>query len=61
MPSTTESTTVIITPELEEIQSARLRSFAEGRRYVDNGDAATEAAMPRIAAALPWVGARPGA
>jgi hypothetical protein len=52
-----ESTTVIITPDLEDIRSARLRSFHEGKRFVEHGYAAAEAAMPRIAAALPWVGA----
>ena len=61
MPPISEATTVIITPELEEIRSARLRSFHEGRRYVENGEAAAEAAMPRIAAALPWLSAGRGA
>ena len=58
MPPTTEATTVIITPELEDIRSARLRNFGEGRRYVDSGEAGVEAAMPRIAGALPWLGAQ---
>jgi signal-transduction protein with cAMP-binding, CBS, and nucleotidyltransferase domain len=31
--------------------------FADGRRYCEAGEAALEAALPRIASLLPWVGA----
>ena len=47
--------TVTITPELGEIPTGKLRNFAGGRRYVDAGEAALEAALPRIASVLPWM------
>jgi hypothetical protein len=47
--------TVTISPELGEIPSGKLRNFGGGTRYVDAGDAAFEAALPRIAAVLPWL------
>lgn len=49
-----EATTIAIVPKLEG-EMAKLRRFSEGRRYVADGEAAAEAAMPRIAASLPWV------
>jgi NTE family protein len=47
--------TVTITPELGEIPTGKLRNFAGGRRYVDAGEAAFEAALPRIGSVLPWM------
>jgi len=58
VPQAGAAATIIVRPELEEIPGARLRSFREGLRYVDDGDAAIEAAMPRISAAIPWLRAR---
>ncbi len=60
-PPPSEAATVIITPEMSEIRSARLRSFTQGLSFVDDGEAAAEAALPRIAAALPWLRDRNGA
>jgi NTE family protein len=51
----TEATSVLITPELKDIPSAKLRQFSLGIRYVEDGEAAAEAALPRIAAILPWL------
>jgi NTE family protein len=47
-------TTVTITPELEEMTQGR-RNFKQGRSYIEIGEAAAEAALPRIKAALPWL------
>ena len=55
VPQAGNAATIIVRPELQEIPGARLRSFREGVRYVDDGDAAVEAAMPRIKAAVPWL------
>ena len=57
-PEAGSAATFIVRPELKELPSVpggRLKNFREGLRYVDDGDAAVEAAMPRIAAALPWL------
>ena len=47
--------TIVIAPECEEVPGFGLRRFSLGRRYVEAGEAAVEAAVPRIAAALPWM------
>ncbi len=48
---------VTIVPELSAITGGKLRQFADGERYIDAGEAALEAALPRIASVLPWVDA----
>ena len=48
-------TTVSITPALADLPAAKLRNFKAGRRYIEAGEAAAEEALPRIAAALPWL------
>jgi NTE family protein len=53
------SPTITVAPEFAAVPSARLRRFSEGRRYVEIGEAAAEAALPRIAAAFPWLDGRP--
>jgi NTE family protein len=50
----TKATSVLIAPDLPPIKG-RLRNFGQGRRYFDAGVAAAEAALPRIASALPWL------
>jgi NTE family protein len=60
-PPPSEAATVIITPEMAEIRSARLRNFSEGQSFVHDGAAAAEEALPRIAAALPWLRKRQSA
>jgi len=47
--------TIVIAPECEEVPAIGLRRFSLGRRYIEAGEAAVEAAVPRIAAALPWM------
>ncbi len=54
-PEPVEATTIVITPELENIPSMKLRNFSAGRRYVEPGRAEALAAHPRLAAALPWI------
>jgi NTE family protein len=52
----TEATRVMITPEYADLAQAKLRQFRTGRRFVEDGEAAAEAALPRLQAALPWLG-----
>lgn len=47
----------IVVPEMGPISGGKLRKFAEGQRYLDAGEGALEAALPRVASVLPWVGA----
>jgi NTE family protein len=49
-----DAKTIQITPTFP-VMSARLRNFGSGRAYVEAGEQAAEAALPRIAAALPWL------
>lgn len=49
------ATVVAVDVELPEVRGGGLRRFGEGRRYVDAGEAALEAALPRLTAALPWL------
>jgi NTE family protein len=50
-----DAATVTITPELGAIPTGKLRNFAGGAQFVDAGEAAVEAALPRIASVLPWI------
>ena len=55
-----EAATVLIEPGLDPGERARgtgseLRSFRQGRRYIELGEAAAEAALPQLATALPWL------
>ncbi|HET7855609.1 MAG TPA: patatin-like phospholipase family protein [Gaiellaceae bacterium] len=47
--------TVMITPQFDDLPAAKLRRFREGRRYIPAGEAAVDAALPRLQAALPWL------
>jgi len=47
--------TIVIAPECEDLPAVGLRRFSLGRGYVEAGEAAVEAALPRIAAAMPWM------
>jgi NTE family protein len=47
--------TIVIAPGFEEVPGFGLRRFSLGRGYIEAGEAAVEAAIPRIAAALPWM------
>jgi hypothetical protein len=53
-PEASEATTIMITPDLAEV-GAKLRNFSSGHIFIKDGEAAAEEALPRIAAALPWV------
>ena len=48
--------TITITPELGDVPASGLKSFADGEQFAEAGEAAFEAALPRIASALPWIG-----
>jgi NTE family protein len=52
-PATTP--TVMITPQFHDLPAVKLRRFREGRRYIAAGEAAVDAALPRLQAALPWL------
>lgn len=49
-----EGTVVTVTP-MSDLMGPKLRDFAAGRRYIADGAAAAEAALPRVTAALPWL------
>jgi NTE family protein len=46
---------IVISPLFEDTTVVNLRHFREGMAYVEVGEAAAEAALPRVAAALPWL------
>jgi NTE family protein len=51
-----ETPLISITPEFADLPGAKLRRFASGRRYMEEGEAAVEAALPRLATLFPWLG-----
>jgi hypothetical protein len=42
-------------PAVHELPGVNLRRFSTGRRYVDAGSQAAEAALPRLSAVFPWL------
>ena len=52
---TAAASTLLIEPTFEGAGGFGLRAFPEGRRFIPNGEAAVEAALPRLAASLPWL------
>jgi NTE family protein len=46
---------LVIAPDFGDGPAISLRRFLAGRRYVELGEAAADAVMPELAAALPWV------
>jgi NTE family protein len=53
---TAAAATILIEVNFEDVVRVGLRHWAEGRRYIPLGEAAVEAALPRMIAALPWIG-----
>jgi NTE family protein len=53
--STASRATVLIEPRFAGMATLGLRSFAQGGRYIELGEAAAEQARPRLEAALPWL------
>ena len=53
---TAAAATILIEVNFEDVARVGLRRWSEGRRYIELGEAAFEAALPRIIAAVPWVG-----
>ena len=56
-PGAENATSILICPAFEEAPGWGLRQFSRGRRYIAAGDAAAAEALPRLAAAMPWVSA----
>jgi NTE family protein len=52
---TANAATILIEPDFGESAGWGLRSFKQGRRYIDAGEASAEAALPRLEATLPWL------
>jgi NTE family protein len=46
---------IVISPLFEDTTVVGLRRFRDGQAFVEVGERAAEAALPRIAAALPWM------
>jgi NTE family protein len=55
--TTGSAATILITPLESEVELERvgLRRWTTARQYLPLGEAAAEAALPRLAAALPWM------
>jgi NTE family protein len=53
--STASRASVLIEPRFAGMATLGLRSFAQGGRYIELGEAAAEQALPRLEAALPWL------
>jgi len=56
-PAAENATSILICPTFEEAPGWGLRQFSRGRRYIGAGEAAATEALPRLAAAMPWVSA----
>jgi NTE family protein len=54
-PDTERAMSILICPSFEATPGWGLRGFSRGRRYIESGELATAEAMPRLAAAMPWV------
>jgi NTE family protein len=52
---TAAAATIVIAPEFRDSPGTGLRRFRDGRRFVDAGESAAEASLPRLASALPWL------
>jgi NTE family protein len=52
---TAAAATILIEVNFENVERVGLRRWAEARRYIELGEAAAQAAEPRITAALPWL------
>ena len=53
--SATAAATVLLEMDFAEIPGLGLHAFSEGRPYIAPGEAAAEAALPALSAALPWL------
>lgn len=53
--SAAAAATIQIEPTFTSVGGWGLRSFTQGRQYIAVGEEATNAALPRIRAALPWL------
>jgi NTE family protein len=46
---------ILVTPEFGSMPAGKLRHFREGRAYIGAGEESVDAALPRLAGALPWL------
>jgi NTE family protein len=53
---TAAAATILIEVNFEDVARVGLRRWSEGRRYIPLGEASVESALPRLGAALPWIG-----
>jgi NTE family protein len=53
---TAAAATILIEVNFEDVERVGLRRWSDARRYIQLGEAAAEAALPRIVGALPWIG-----
>jgi NTE family protein len=52
---TSSAPTIVLSPKFPDMQGAKLRNFRAGRAFVEAGEEAAEAALPRLASVLPWL------
>lgn len=52
---TSSAPTIVVAPEFPDLRGAKLRNFRAGRAFVEAGEEAAEAALPRLASILPWL------
>jgi NTE family protein len=52
---TAHAATILIEPDFQNRQPLGIRNFSQGRCNIPMGEAAAEAALPRLAAAFPWL------
>jgi NTE family protein len=50
-----QSAAILVEPDFAAVPPVSLTTFHKGRPYVEPGERAAEAALPRISAALPWL------
>jgi NTE family protein len=46
---------VVVTPQFPDLQGAKMRNFASGRRFIASGREAVEQARAELAGVLPWL------
>ncbi len=52
---TADKATIMIEAEIPNPGGVGLQRFTDGRRFIEFGEAAAEAALPRLVASLPWL------
>jgi NTE family protein len=47
--------TVVVVPNFGSLPEGKIRNFRAGRAYIEAGEEAVEAALPRLSAVMPWL------